>query len=107
MPVEFEKPDLKATYHVVRGPMGFKTIIHQKTNGTEYEVARCGGLHTVAEPMAERIVAALNRVRGRIIEDPDKTTTLCPFCDEGDFDLVGLKMHFENGWCEVYERTVR
>lgn len=29
----------------------------------------------------------------------------CPFCGEGDFDLTGLKMHFENGWCEAYTRT--
>jgi len=26
----------------------------------------------------------------------------CPFCGEEDFDLVGLKMHLENGWCEEY-----
>lgn len=28
---------------------------------------------------------------------------ICPFCKEGDFDLVGLKMHIERGWCEEYE----
>lgn len=26
----------------------------------------------------------------------------CPFCGEGDFDLPGLKIHFERGWCEPY-----
>ncbi len=27
----------------------------------------------------------------------------CPFCGEGDFDKIGLKLHFVNGYCEVYE----
>lgn len=26
----------------------------------------------------------------------------CPFCGEGDFDLLGLKMHLNRGWCEVF-----
>ena len=26
----------------------------------------------------------------------------CPFCKETDFDAIGLKMHFERGWCEEY-----
>ena len=29
----------------------------------------------------------------------------CPFCGEKDFDLIGLKTHFLNGWCDVYEST--
>lgn len=32
---------------------------------------------------------------------------ICPFCKEKDFDLFGLKIHFLNGWCEVFERTTR
>lgn len=28
---------------------------------------------------------------------------VCPFCGEKDFDLVGLKYHFERGYCDVYE----
>jgi hypothetical protein len=27
----------------------------------------------------------------------------CPFCKEGDFDLIGLKMHIERHWCDAYE----
>lgn len=27
---------------------------------------------------------------------------ICPFCNEADFDSVGLKMHLECGWCESY-----
>ena len=26
----------------------------------------------------------------------------CPFCQEGGFDLIGLKQHIINGWCEVF-----
>lgn len=26
----------------------------------------------------------------------------CPFCKETDFDLVGLKHHFDNGYCDVF-----
>lgn len=26
----------------------------------------------------------------------------CPFCGEDDYDLIGLKTHFENGWCDAY-----
>ena len=27
----------------------------------------------------------------------------CPFCKEHGFDMVGLKHHIMNGWCESYE----
>ena len=29
----------------------------------------------------------------------------CPFCHEPDFDLVGLKHHFEKGYCDIYNNT--
>lgn len=29
----------------------------------------------------------------------------CPFCKEPDFDLIGLRSHFESGYCDVYEST--
>ena len=29
----------------------------------------------------------------------------CPFCGEKDFDLIGLKIHFNRGWCQVFEQT--
>ncbi len=29
----------------------------------------------------------------------------CPFCDEEDFDLPGLKSHLDNGDCEVFNST--
>ena len=29
----------------------------------------------------------------------------CPFCGEDDFDLIGLKGHFDTGDCEVFNST--
>jgi hypothetical protein len=31
----------------------------------------------------------------------------CPFCNEYDFDKIGLKSHLLNGDCEVFETTER
>src|SRR5688572_7726939 len=28
----------------------------------------------------------------------------CPFCGEAEFDPVGLKLHFLNGWCDEFEK---
>lgn len=28
---------------------------------------------------------------------------ICPFCGEGDFDLIGLKIHITRGWCQPFE----
>ena len=28
----------------------------------------------------------------------------CPFCEETDFDLIGLKLHLIR-WCQVYAET--
>jgi hypothetical protein len=28
---------------------------------------------------------------------------LCPFCDEGGFDAIGLKAHLLRGWCDAFE----
>ena len=30
---------------------------------------------------------------------------ICPFCGEKDFDLIGLKTHFERGWCHEFTAT--
>jgi len=29
----------------------------------------------------------------------------CPFCNEPGFDFIGLKDHFEAGFCSVYNDT--
>jgi hypothetical protein len=29
----------------------------------------------------------------------------CPFCEDSDFDLIGLKHHILRGYCEVYNST--
>lgn len=31
--------------------------------------------------------------------------TICPFCKEEDFDLVGLKHHLTHS-CQIYEETL-
>ena len=33
------------------------------------------------------------------------TGVQCPFCGEDDFDLIGLKRHFQRGHCEKFEAT--
>ena len=36
---------------------------------------------------------------------PEETETemlTCPFCEDGDFDPLGLKIHLERGHCEIY-----
>jgi hypothetical protein len=35
----------------------------------------------------------------------DDCDVICPFCGEGDFDLVGLKMHLLRGWCDKLNET--
>lgn len=34
--------------------------------------------------------------------EPD---VICPFCKEGGFDLMGLKHHFNSGYCAKYNDT--
>lgn len=34
-----------------------------------------------------------------------ENTISCPFCYEDDFDLIGLKIHLLNGWCDVFNET--
>ena len=37
---------------------------------------------------------------------PDSSDLSCPFCKESDFDLVGLKIHLERGYCEPFNNTI-
>ena len=30
----------------------------------------------------------------------------CPFCKEDDFDLEGLKLHYQAGYCDVFNATI-
>lgn len=39
------------------------------------------------------------------IEDNDDI--ICPFCENTEFDKIGLKMHLEDGDCEIYNKTER
>jgi len=38
------------------------------------------------------------------IEQKKSNSIVCPFCVEGDFDLIGLKLHLEQGWCNGFEK---
>ena len=31
---------------------------------------------------------------------------VCPFCKEGEFDVIGLKAHLLNGWCEKFNNVI-
>ena len=33
------------------------------------------------------------------------TEVICPFCKSGDFDLIGLRGHYDLGWCETLNDT--
>lgn len=36
---------------------------------------------------------------------PRLAPVACPFCDETDFDLIGLKLHLTRGHCNVFNDT--
>jgi len=37
--------------------------------------------------------------------ESDTEYITCPFCGQEDFDLPGLKYHFIQGHCEIYNET--
>jgi len=40
------------------------------------------------------------------IQKAKKTSNIiCPFCEQGDFDLEGLKNHLTSGYCDIYNKT--
>ena len=43
------------------------------------------------------------KAREKMIEEKLRS---CPFCDEDDFDLIGLKHHLRSGHCEVFGNTL-
>lgn len=44
--------------------------------------------------------------RAGLIEAAEKNGVHCHFCGETGFDLIGLKLHFERGWCDAYNNLV-
>jgi transcription elongation factor Elf1 len=40
------------------------------------------------------------------VNEPSPKYFTCPFCDDGDFDKVGLKHHLLNGYCETFNSTM-
>ena len=33
------------------------------------------------------------------------TEVICPFCKSTGFDLIGLRRHYDLGWCETLNNT--
>lgn len=38
-------------------------------------------------------------------KDTGESDVICPFCNEKDFDLIGLKAHLLRGWCSNFNDT--
>lgn len=39
-------------------------------------------------------------------EEFDLIELVCPFCNEQDFDLIGLKIHLIKGYCDKFNELV-
>lgn len=51
-------------------------------------------------------IVSEHRAVGRAEHDASKSLNIkCPFCGDNDFDLIGLKLHLEKGYCEKYEEV--
>jgi hypothetical protein len=44
-----------------------------------------------------------DRILALTAAQADADDMVCPFCNEGAFDSIGLKLHLSRGWCEVFE----
>ena len=47
----------------------------------------------------------MNREQDEIDEIPIPSDKVCPFCEEEEFDLSGLKYHLKSGHCKDFEET--
>jgi len=47
----------------------------------------------------------IDEIIDHILETHRNRLVTCPFCDEEDFDLVGLKSHLVNGDCEEFNKV--
>ena len=36
--------------------------------------------------------------------NPPREDIVCPFCEKGEFDLIGLKGHLQRGYCSIFEK---
>lgn len=41
----------------------------------------------------------------RVLEEGKYESITCPFCNETDFDFIGLKLHIVNGHCDKFNET--
>jgi len=64
-------------------------------------VCECGHVNLDIEVMSDGCCQKCERP---IVHTLDPLVR-CPFCTEGDFDLVGLKAHLAHGDCEPFNNT--
>lgn len=50
--------------------------------------------------MIEETTLAALRLNVGLADEPTYFT--CPFCGGKDYDLIGLKIHYQNGWCDEF-----
>jgi hypothetical protein len=55
----------------------------------------------------QALVSELAAIDAQATADAQRQDVVCPFCEEEDFDLIGLKGHLLNGHCADFERTAR
>jgi hypothetical protein len=65
---------------------------------------------TIVEAIAPNIMEAATREArewwdGKPPASEPSVFVACPFCAESDFDLPGLKLHLQAGWCEQFNST--
>ena len=46
-----------------------------------------------------------NYLRDEEREPKPEENIFCPFCNQGDFDLIGLRSHLMHGDCKVFNET--
>ena len=55
----------------------------------------------------EALVSELAAIDAQATADATRQDIVCPFCEEEDFDLIGLKSHLLKGHCDDFEKTER
>jgi hypothetical protein len=47
----------------------------------------------------------MTKVIHELCDHIEKVGVRCPFCDEAEFDLIGLKLHYLRGYCDAFNDT--
>ncbi len=57
------------------------------------------------DPLSASLLAAAPLVLEALDEMLTDALVSCPFCNESEFDLIGLKNHYIKGHCDVFNNT--